>query len=479
MKKIILLIAVALITLGVQAQQLAPGVNYSNLKIDRNDNTGMVDVSFLVNIDRNAVKNDYAMTITPVLQGSQTVTMPEIIIQGKRFILAEQRRQMSGLPTVLRSGTNVHNNGESFTYSTTVPYGEWMDGLNFLAMRVSRGCCDQTLPEYNTLAENLSLVPPPPPPPYVPQLVASFVMPEAEAIKIRAEEGSAYLNFEVGKSVLLPNFRNNGSELQKIYNLINDLKNDQYATMTGITIKGYASPEGSFSSNLTLSENRAIALKNHLRANQGFADNFFNARGYGEDWHRLDSLVNISNLPDKYALLEIIRSSDAPDNKDVKMKALSGGMTYSRMLSEIYPVLRRSDYQLHYTVVPFTVEVGKEVFKTRPQNLSLNEIFLIAQEYRVGSEQFNNLFETAARIFRDSDVANLNAAATVLGRGDTAEAARLMARIKVKEGAAYNNNMGVLNFMQGDRDSAMRYFERARAAGDSQAVHNINELNKK
>ena len=475
MKKIILLISVALVTLGLQAQQLAPGVNYSNLKIDRNDATGKVDVSFLVNIDRNAVKNNYAMTITPVLQGSQSVTMPDIIIQGKRFTIAEQRRQMSNIPTVLPSGATVHNNGESFTYRTSVPYGDWMDGIEFMAMRVSRGCCDQTMPEYSTLAQNLSLIPPPP---YVPQLVASFVMPEAEAIKIRAEEGSAYLDFEVGKSVLLPAYRNNGSELQKIYNLINDLKSDQYATMTGITIKGYASPEGSFSSNLTLSENRAVALKNHLRANQGFADNFFNARGYGEDWRRLDSLVNISNLPDKYALLEVIRSSDAPDSKDAKMIAISGGAPYRQMLAEVYPSLRRSDYQLHYTVTPFTVEQGKEVFKSRPQNLSLNEIFLIAQEYRVGSEQFNNLFETAARIFRDSDVANLNAAATVLGRGDTAEAARLMARIKVKEGAAYNNNMGVLNFMQGDRDAAMRYFERARAAGDSQATRNIAELNK-
>ena len=477
MKKIILFIALAFVTLSVQAQQLelAPGVGYSNLKIQRNDATGMVDVSFAVNINKNAVKSDYAMTITPVLQGSQTVSMPEFIIQGKRFNTSEERRRMSGIPTVLPAGTTVHNNGDSFNYNASVRYGDWMDGIEFAAMRVSRGCCDQTLPEYSSLAQNLSLVPPPP---YEPQLVASFVMPEAEEIKVRAEEGSAYLDFEVGRSVILPNFRNNSSELQKIYNLIQELKGDQYATMTGITIKGYASPEGNFASNLTLSENRAVALKNHLRSNQGFEDRFFTARGYGEDWHRLDSLVNISNLSDKYALLEVIRNSDAPDSKDAKMMAIAGGAPYRQMLNDIYPRLRRTDYQLHYTVTPFTVEVGKEVFKTRPQNLSLNETFLIAQEYRAGSEEFNNLFETAARIFSDSDVANLNAAAAVLGRGDTAEAARLMSRIKVREGAAYNNNMGVLNFMQGDRESAMRYFERARAAGDSQAVRNIAELNK-
>ena len=476
MKKTILLyIALVCGIFSAQAQELAPGMRYNDLRIERNDATGKVDVSFLLTIDKNAVRNNYAMSVTPMLKGSQMVMLPDIVVQSKKFQIAEQRRRMSGVPTVYPSNTNVLTPGGTYNYSASVPYDNWMDGIEFISMSITRGCCGETTPAYNTLAQNLSLVPPPP---YEPQLVASFVMPEAEAVKIRAEEGSAFLDFEVGKSALLPNFRNNNSELQKIYNLIRDLKGDQYATMTGITIKGFASPEGSFASNLTLSENRAIALKNHLRSNQGFADNFFNARGYGEDWHKLDSLVEISNLPDKYALLEIIRNSDAPDSKDAKMMAISGGMSYKRMLDEIYPALRRSDYQLHYTVTPFTVEVGKEVFKTRPQNLSLNEIFLIAQEYRAGSEQFNNLFETAARVFPDSDVANLNAAATVLGRGDTSEAARLMARIRVKEGAAYNNNMGVLNFMQGDRESAMRYFERARAAGDSQATRNIAELNK-
>ena len=477
MKRIILLyITFALVALSVQAQELAPGVRYSDLRIERNDATGNVDVSFLMTVDNSAVKNNYATTITPMLRGSsQSAMLPDVVVQSKKFQLSEQRRQMSGIPTVFPAGTAVYVPGGTYDYRATAPYGDWMDGIDFVSMSITRGCCSELAPAFNTIAQNLSLLPPPA---YQPRLASSFVMPEAEDIKVRAEEGSAYLDFEVGRSVLLPNFRNNSSELQKIYNLIRELKGDQYATMTGITIKGYASPEGSFSSNLTLSENRAISLKNHLRSNQGFADNFFNARGHGEDWHKLDSLVEASYLPDKYALLEIIRSSDAPDNKDAKMMAISGGMPYKRMFDEIYPALRRSDYQLHYTVVPFTVEVGKEVFKTKPQNLSLNEIFLIAQDYKVGSPQFNELFETAARIFRDSDVANLNAAATVLGRGDTAEAARLMARIKVKEGAAYNNNMGVLNFMQGDSDSAMRYFERAKAAGDPQAAGNINELKK-
>ena len=477
MKKIILLYVVfALGALVTQAQELVPGIRYNNLRIERNDATGMVDVSFMLTVDRNVVKNNYAMSVTPMLRGgSQTAMLPDIVVQSKKFQLAEQRRELSGIPTVYPYGTSVYVPGGTYNYVASAPYGDWMDGIDFLAMNITRGCCNESEPRFSTIAQNLSLLPPPP---YEPRFTASFVMPEAESVKTRAEEGSAYLDFEVGKSVLLPNFRNNASELQKIYNLIRDLKGDQYATMTGITIKGYASPEGSFSSNLTLSENRAVSLKNHLRANQGFADNFFNARGYGEDWHKLDSLVEASYLPDKYALLEIIRSSDAPDSKDAKMNAISGGVPYKRMMSEIYPALRRSDYQLHYTVVPFTVEVGKEVFKTKPQNLSLNEIFLIAQEYRVGSPQFNELFETAARIFRDSDVANLNAAATALGRGDTAEAARLMARIKAKEGAAYNNNMGILNFLQGDRDSATRYFERARAAGDSQAVKNLEELKK-
>uniref|UniRef100_S0DF02 DUF3575 domain-containing protein n=1 Tax=termite gut metagenome TaxID=433724 RepID=S0DF02_9ZZZZ len=281
-----------------------------------------------------------------------------------------------------------------------------------------------------------------------PKFAITFITPEVEAVKARSESGKAYLDFVVGRWEIVPGFRNNSAELRKIHTLIETVKNDPDATITGITIVGYASPEGSWESNLFLSERRAYALKNHIGSVHGLRSGLFTVWGAGEDWAGLDSLVADSYMADKWRILEIIRGTDVFAGRETKLMALAGGYPYRLMLAELYPQLRRSDYRIDYTVVPFTVEKGKEVLRTRPGNLSLCEMFLVANTYEPGSDAFNEVFEIAARVFPDSDIANINAAASALQRRDVTSAARYLGRVK-RHNVAYQNNMGVLSWLQG------------------------------
>lgn len=322
------------------------------------------------------------------------------------------------------------------------------------------------------------LVAPPAPvvqtqPVYEPVLRAAFVTPEVEAVKARSESGSAYLDFVVGRSEILTNFRNNSVELQKIYSTLETVRNNPDATITGMSIVGHASPEGTYSSNMQLSERRTEALKNHVHSIFGLDGVLIVARGEGEDWAGLDSLVAASNLLEKYSALEIIRGSDHPDVRETRLRALDGGSVYRQIFADFYPQLRRSDYRISYTVTPFSVEKGKEVFRSRPGNLSLNEMFLIADTYREGSAEFAEVFEVAAQIFPDSDVANLNAAASALVRNDTAAAARYLDRVK-NRGEEWNNNMGMLAWLRGEKLKALEHF----AAAGSQGAGNVAELDK-
>ena len=312
---------------------------------------------------------------------------------------------------------------------------------------------------------------------YQPQFKVSFITPEVEAIKQRSEAGRAYLDFAVGRSEIQPGFRNNAAELKKIYDLIETVRQDPDATITGITITGYASPEGSYFSNLMLSEKRAVALKNQIKVMYGFPENDFSVRGKGEDWAMLDTLVSRSDLTDKYTLLEIIRRVDDPDKRESQLQRLAGGSSYQYIKTNLYPRLRRSDYELYYTVVPFTVERGKEVFRSHPSNLSLNEMFLVANSYEPGSDAFNEVFETAARMYPQDDVANLNAAASALDRKDPQSATGYMERVG-RQSAAYWNNMGVLAYLQGDNKKAAGYFDKARQGGSAEAPINLSELEK-
>lgn len=76
---------------------------------------------------------------------------------------------------------------------------------------------------------------------YKVQPTLAYISPEAETEKHRAEVGTAYLDFQVGKSQILPDFRNNASELDKINSTIRSVTSDKNITPKGIILKGYAS----------------------------------------------------------------------------------------------------------------------------------------------------------------------------------------------------------------------------------------------
>jgi Tfp pilus assembly protein PilF len=87
-------------------------------------------------------------------------------------------------------------------------------------------------------------------------------------------------------------------------------------------------------------------------------------------------------------------------------------------------------------------------------------MYLIAKTYEPGSRAFNEVFEKAVALFPDSDVANINAAAVAIERRDIASAAAYLARVR-EQTSAYWNNLGVLQWLQGNKGAAADSFSRA------------------
>jgi Flp pilus assembly protein TadD len=85
------------------------------------------------------------------------------------------------------------------------------------------------------------------------------------------------------------------------------------------------------------------------------------------------------------------------------------------------------------------------------------------------------VFETAARLFPGSDIANLNAAAAALDRKDIVTATRHLDRVR-EHNTAYWNNRGILQFLQGDKTAAAESFVRAGTQGTSN-VERLKKIN--
>ena len=102
-------------------------------------------------------------------------------------------------------------------------------------------------------------------------------------------------------------------------------------------------------------------------------------------------------------------------------------------------------------------------------------MYLVAQTYEKGSNEFNEVFDVAVRMFPDDPTANINAAAIELQRGDLQQAARYLEKADAQASATLNNR-GVLKLLQGGLDEAETYFKQAQSLGSAEAGANLEEV---
>ena len=305
----------------------------------------------------------------------------------------------------------------------------------------------------------------------------AYVVPQAEQIKARAIEGSAFLDFPVNKITIYPDYRKNPSELQKIRETIDKVRDDKYATITEVNIKGYASPEGSYSNNAYLAENRAKALLYYVQSLYHFQDARFTVDFEPEDWVGFERMVNESSLEGKEEILAII-NADTPsdwDQREWKLRGVNGGKDYRIILRDIYPALRHSDYTVKYNIRNFTVDEAKELIYTDPKQLSLNEMFQVAQTLEPGSERYNEVFEIAVRMYPDDPVSNLNAAVTAIDTKRLDAARRYLAKAAdVPEKKLVEASLLMLEGNLDEAEALLKQLENTPVAG--QAAENLKQI---
>lgn len=394
-----------------------------------------------------------------------SVLLDKIVLEDRNVTLKalrDPKRKVVGA-----SQTFTVKKGQALTVpvSRTVKYEDWMD-LSEVHIDVDLCGCGNLADQSRVPVGEFDNRPAPPP-------LMTFVAPQAEAVKARDEKGSAFVDYVVNKTNILPDYRGNRKEIAKIVRTIDLVKNDPNVSITNINIHGYASPEGSYSNNTRLAEGRAASLKDYVKSLYVLPDNLFTSNATPEDWAGLRRLVEENNIDHKSEILGIIDSNMDYDAKDHEIRR-QFPQTYAYMLKEWYPGLRHSDYTVSYVVRPFTVDETKEMMKRNPKQVSLNEMFLVAQTYTPGSPEFNDVMDVAVRTYPEDETANLNAACAALNAKDWSQAARYL--VKAGNSPEASHARGVLAMNQGDYDKAQTYLEQALKGGVAAAEENLKIL---
>ncbi len=464
---LLLFAATSAVVAQEEQEDATPSLIGSQIKIENQSSeltsTNMT-VSMDLNLDNLKMRSDQRIILTPMLKGEDNnmVFMPQIVINGRRQDIEYKRKGHKVYDEDIVEVRRYNGKEQTVHYSTVFSTEDWMQNSDIVINEDLCGCG-------NILANNevpiWSMRTP----------VVAFMRPEA-APKTHELKGTAYIDFPVNKITLYPDYHRNPSELQKIISTIDKVKEDNNITIDKIDICGFASPEDTYAHNTYLAENRAQTLKDYVRNLVNIDDSIFTVSFVPENWDGLRTFVEGSTLEHKSEILSIIEDNDlAPDPKEKKIKS-TYPKEYAYMLSEYYPWLRRSDYTIDYTIRPFSVDEAKEIFKTNPGQLSMEEMYLVAQTYEPDSEEFHEIFATAVHLFPNDPTANLNAACIEIERGDYAAAEKYLA--KAGDNPYVWNAQGVVASKTGDMTEAKALFQKASDAGLETATSNLNNLSR-
>lgn len=423
-----------------------------------------------------AMNKCQSWTIIPELSTSDkenVLLFPHIQVNGRnKQQMARRSRRLTGAYWNERQPYQTVNvnkaTDELVEYVMDVAYEGWMDHASLKLQQILTSCNEQRQLFTTDIRGGIDFKAYDP---YQPEIVLNFFEPAAEQ-KIRRVQGQAYLDFPVGKSAIRPDFRKNPEELAKIRSTIEGVRSDKDVTITALYIDGYASPEGAYETNDRLSRERAEALKQYISDKFGVSGSLIQTNNTAEDWEGLRTLVEESTLADKDQVLGIIDSQVASDVKEQKLKRTA---SWLKLLLRMFPSLRRTDYQVDYTIRYYNEAEAKELALRDPDKLSHRELYLVAKA-GAPSVFYDMLTDQILRRYPDDPTARINAAAALIERGDNASAHHLLEKVQSDPRAA--NNLGALYLKEGNLDQARFWLQQAAGAGSAEARLNLLELAK-
>lgn len=420
MKRICIYVALGVLgAFSAHAQEINIGQT-----VARKISDDKVEVSFSMDCSTLRLPSRRQMVITPLIisrSESDTLALPSVCIAGRnRYRMNKRKERLYGkeygkAPVAGEGQEMIRFNRKRdmlLEYNETVPAQEWMSGARVEIFRELQGCagCGEALGNA-PVAE-------------LPLFKEEVERPNLQIMVAQAEEKrrsftrSAYLNFKVNQSALLADYMNNPVELAKIYSSIDSIREDNNYRIARIEIVGYSSPEGSYAANARLSEQRAKALEQNLKHAYKLDDSMMECRSVPENWEGLAAWLREYRPSYMQKVLDIIGQTPEPDARDAKIKAIDGGKIYNALLQEVYPKLRLVEYTVSYTVVPFSVEQGREIIRTRPDKMNHNEMYQVAASYGKGSDEYNRIIRMIAARFPGDRIANNNAAIVAWETGD-------------------------------------------------------------
>ena len=398
--------------------------DYSGSRVERSADGDKLDIEFSIGLVEK-LKSQQMMYISPrfvSVDGKKSVELEPVCISGRRRYKVVKRRK------------TLHN-----VKSDQLGYGE---------VHSVKELKETPLKDY----------------------AYDFIEPEKVLVKCYKDSFDCKVTFPVAQHDLRKTFADNRQELAGLGQFVSENLLIKGAELKDVYIKGYASPEGDFNYNKSLAQRRTQTLSNYISSQYPALKKapVYRTEGVGEDWEGLKAAVSGSTLSNKDKILFIIEHNSNDTERESAIRELDNDKTYHILLEEFYPALRRTTFSLSFDVRPYTSEELPGVFETKPECLSLYEMYQLAGLYASRGENPLPVYKKAYEQFPGDIVAVLNYANALLEYGKDADGALQVLEV-VREDSRVLFPMAIAYDMKGDWRKAEKLLEEAAARGCNRA----------
>ena len=415
-------------------------------------------------LDSLHVRSNRYQAYTPILRssdGKQQQRMKSLLVSGRKQDIVFERDGID--PLYADNCENIRrqkDEPQSYAYTDAVPTQPWHKSAEVLMESDLCGCGDTLRSQQASLGTLAK------PDPY--ELIALVNQEPAPDKRSQELHGTAYITFVVDRWEMKPDYMNNRSELRKITDTLDIMVADKNITVEQIKIHGWASPESPYEHNRMLATNRAQSLTDWVRKEYDLPANVFApAEATPENWIGLREAVTQMTtdvLPHRDEILSIIDDESLqPDPKEWRIK-MRYPDDYRYLLKNVYPGLRRSDYEITFRVRTFnTTDECLAIYRTKPYQLSLYEFWRVANTFEPFSDDYNRAMQMGVNYYPEDETANMNLAVVAIQQRDLLKAETLLQNSG--NGPVAENTRAVLCILRGQFDEAARHLDNAERQG--------------
>jgi len=288
-------------------------------------------------------------------------------------------------------------------------------------------------------------------------------------------------------------------EMKRLNQYIVDAYKGNNKELKGVEISAYASPDGKLDFNTKLSEKRegtsSKVVESELAKNKVKTE--LKAKYTPEDWEGFKALMEKSNIQDKELILRVLSMYPDPDVRNREIKKLS--FAFTQVANDILPQLRRSKITAAADLIGKTDAEIIALAASDPSKLNQAELLYAATLTTEPEKQkaiytsftkiyaddwrgFNNLgsvllnlgevdaasvnFEKADKLDPKNPIVQNNLGCIELKKNNLSKAEELFGGAS-GAGKEVNDNLGIVKIMQGQYETAAKYF-----SGETQSAAN-------